>query len=252
MRILVAEDNPVNQKLILALLDKLGHSATLAANGEEVMAILTDGEFDIVLMDVFMPVKGGIEATMEIRALPGELAKIPIIALTASTTSEDIARCRDAGMNGFLGKPIDPAQLADTLQDSTRPGSISIIPEPEKILIDEFDPSTIDQLTAVLGPHKFLDLVDTFIKDHSARIDRLEIIAEEKNLDALTRESHDLKGTCGNMGFVGLATLGQEIHDACKADDIGLAVHKLKSLPGLNTRALVLLAERKKTLPGSK
>ena len=252
LRILVAEDNPVNQKLILALLDKLGHSATLAANGEEVMAILTDGEFDIVLMDVFMPVKGGIEATMEIRAPPGTLAKIPIIALTASTTSEDIARCRDAGMNGFLAKPIDPTQLADTLQNSTRPGNISVIPEPEKILIDEFDPATIDQLTSVLGPHKFLDLVDTFIKDHSARIDRLKIIAEEKNLDALTRESHDLKGTCGNMGFVGLATLGQEIHDACKADDIGLAVHKLKSLAGLNTRAMALLADRKKTLPRSK
>ena len=249
LHILVAEDNPVNQKLILALLEKLGHTAELAIDGKAALDLLEQSTFDVVLMDVLMPNMSGLEATEAIRALPGEAADIPVVALTASTTADDISRCKEVGMNDFLGKPVDSSQLADCLQKVSAPGNAETTPEPEKIMSDEIDPSTIDQLSAVLGPHQLLDLIETFQRDHVARIKRIDVISEDHDLDALKRESHDLKGTCGNMGFVGIATLAQEIHDACKNDDIGLALHKLKSLPPMNTRVLDWLEERKNQLP---
>jgi CheY-like chemotaxis protein len=242
----VAEDNPVNQKLIMALLDKQGHSAQLAPDGKSALTMLENHPFDVVLMDVFMPVMSGIEAAEAIRARLDDISQIPIIALTASTTADDIARCREAGMTEFLGKPIDPALMADCLHRVTSPGSKLVPLEPERVMATEVDVSTIEHLAAALGPHKVIELIDTFTTDHATRLERMGKAREESDLAALKREVHDLKGTCGNMGFVGLATLAQDVHDACKADDTGLALHKLKGLPALNARMTTWLMARRK------
>jgi PAS domain S-box-containing protein len=254
LHVLVAEDNPVNQTLSLALLDKLGHNADLARDGNEALEMITNGSYDVVLMDVFMPGKTGLEVTKDVRALAGVVSRIPIIAVTASTTADDIEQCREAGMDDFLGKPIDPEKLAECLQNVTGPGGKSGLgeaPDLEKMMATEIDSSTMDQLSSVLGPNQILDLIDTFTNDHTARVERLHIISTEGDLVALKREVHDLKGTCGNMGFVGLAQLGQEVHDACKADDLDLALHKLKRLDDMNHRVLAWLDERRKMLPAT-
>jgi len=111
MRVLVAEDNDINWEILSLLLNMHGIEATHAENGQvavDMLASSQPGDFDLVFMDVQMPVMNGIEATRAIRALPDErIATIPIIATTADAFSEDVAACLDAGMNGHIAKPID-------------------------------------------------------------------------------------------------------------------------------------------------
>ncbi len=119
LRILVAEDNPVNQVLIDAVLFRLGHQATLVGNGlEAVQALQTaeEGRFDLVLMDMQMPEVDGLEATRRIRALAGPRARIPVLAMTANAREDDRIACLAAGMDGYLSKPIDFSLLAQALR----------------------------------------------------------------------------------------------------------------------------------------
>lgn len=120
LRILVAEDNVINQQLALILLKKMGYSPTIANNGKEVITYLDNGEFDLILMDVQMPEMDGIEATRAIRIKEGTQGRVCfttiIIAMTANTTPEDREQCHAAGMNDFLSKPIDLPELVAMLK----------------------------------------------------------------------------------------------------------------------------------------
>jgi CheY-like chemotaxis protein len=112
LRILVAEDNKVNQRLVLRLLEKAGHSAELANNGREAVDMLDQGVFDVVLMDLQMPELGGLEATATIREHEKRTgARVPIYALTAHAMKGDRERCLAAGMDGYLSKPIQSQEL---------------------------------------------------------------------------------------------------------------------------------------------
>jgi len=111
MRVLVAEDNDINWEIISTMLDMHGIESAHAENGQiavDMLASSQPGDYDLVFMDVQMPVMNGIEATKAVRALPDErVASIPIIATTADAFSEDVAICMDAGMNGHIAKPLD-------------------------------------------------------------------------------------------------------------------------------------------------
>jgi two-component system, sensor histidine kinase and response regulator len=114
-RVLLAEDNPTNQFVLLKLLRDLGVHVDLAENGREAVDQLTEQPYDLVLMDMQMPEMDGLEATREIRGLPAR-ADTPIVALTANAFTEDRERCLQAGMDGFLPKPIDPTLLREALE----------------------------------------------------------------------------------------------------------------------------------------
>jgi two-component system sensor histidine kinase/response regulator len=114
-RILLAEDNPTNQFVLLKLLRDLGVSVDLAENGRDAVELLQQRAYDLVLMDVQMPEMDGLAATRAIRELP-DRAETPIVALTANAFTDDRERCLKAGMNGFLPKPIDPALLREALE----------------------------------------------------------------------------------------------------------------------------------------
>ena len=132
LHILVAEDNPVNRQLVMALLQKRGHTAVTAVNGREAIAAFTEGAFDLVLMDLQMPEMGGLEATAAIRNLEAVTGThVPIIALTAHALKGDREICLDAGMDGYLTKPIDPKQLF-ALIDSLTSGRGNT-PEPDAV-----------------------------------------------------------------------------------------------------------------------
>ena len=117
LRVLLAEDNEINQKVAVALLKKSGHVVEIAQNGYEAVQAVRQATFDIVLMDMHMPEMDGLAATRAIRCLPGPAASLPIVALTAAGASSDIQTCLDAGMNHFLVKPFRMERLNDILQE---------------------------------------------------------------------------------------------------------------------------------------
>jgi len=119
LRILVAEDNMVNQMVVKAILTRFNHDVELAANGREALEMAEAFPFDLIFMDMQMPEMDGMEATRAIRALPTPAADIPIIALTANAFSEFEVQCREAGMNGFITKPVSVEELAKFLEGFT-------------------------------------------------------------------------------------------------------------------------------------
>ncbi|HRY22835.1 MAG TPA: response regulator [Geminicoccaceae bacterium] len=122
LRLLIADDNPVNCKLAAIMLSKAGHEVQIVTNGQEALDAVTEIPFDAVLMDVQMPVMGGLEATRRIRALPDPgAAGLPIIAITANAMRGDDDDCFAAGMNGYVTKPIDRATLLATVERLARP-----------------------------------------------------------------------------------------------------------------------------------
>jgi CheY-like chemotaxis protein len=113
LRILLAEDNAVNQRLISRLLEKMGHVVTIVGNGQMALRVSAQQEFDLVAMDMQMPIMDGLEATQEIRAREkGFERHIPIIAMTASAFEEDRQKCKQAGMDGYVAKPITSNSIA--------------------------------------------------------------------------------------------------------------------------------------------
>jgi CheY-like chemotaxis protein len=127
LRVLVAEDNPVNQSLALTVLRKFGIQAQLASNGDEALQAVRSTTFDVVLMDVQMPIMDGLEATRAIRALPADRTQPWIIAVTANAFEQDRKRCLEAGMDDFVSKPFRQEALRDALlhagQRATQQGS---------------------------------------------------------------------------------------------------------------------------------
>jgi CheY-like chemotaxis protein len=116
-RVLLAEDNPVNQQVALGLLTRRGHHVTVVDNGRDAVDVSAREPFDLILMDLQMPVMGGIEATAEIRAREaGSSQRLPVIAMTAHAMRGDRDRCLDAGMDGYLSKPIDKDSLFDVVE----------------------------------------------------------------------------------------------------------------------------------------
>jgi CheY-like chemotaxis protein len=113
-RVLVAEDNPVHQEVLLAILHGVGLNVAVAANGQEAVALAKAGDYSMALMDMQMPVMGGLQATRALRALPGWAGR-PILALTANAFDEDRLACKDAGMDDFIIKPVDVNALYATV-----------------------------------------------------------------------------------------------------------------------------------------
>jgi CheY-like chemotaxis protein len=122
LRILLAEDNAINQKLGVRLLEKRGHSVTVANDGKEAVAAVKDGGFDVVLMDVQMPNMSGLEAAAAIRTMERATGShIPIVAMTAHAMKGDQERCLEAGMDGYISKPIQPDHMMEVIARVTSP-----------------------------------------------------------------------------------------------------------------------------------
>lgn len=116
LRVLVVEDDKVNQLVVMGMLRQMAHRGDCVADGIEALEALTRGSYDVVLMDIRMPNMDGIEATQRIRHQTGPVARIPIVALTANATTEERLRCAEAGMNDFISKPFRRAELETMLQ----------------------------------------------------------------------------------------------------------------------------------------
>jgi CheY-like chemotaxis protein len=201
MRILVAEDNPVNQELALHLLERRGHSVILAENGRQALAAVEKHSFDLVLMDVQMPELGGLEATQAIREKEkASGTHVPIIAMTAHAMQGDRERCLAAGMDGYIAKPLDPKKFLQTVEAVGVDGAAATAAAddgkgPEDSLDSE---ALLERFSGNKGLLR--SLVKTFSKDCPSMMARIRSSLASRDTVALADAAHALKGSVGNFG----------------------------------------------------
>ena len=203
LRILLVEDNLINQELALRLLKKMGHRVTIANNGEEALRSFDQGQFQVVLMDVQMPVMGGIEATEAIRTREmrrswifahDQTQSVYIIAMTANAMTGDRERCLEAGMNDYLSKPIRQAELQEALAKASE---VIGAPVPTAGAGQMTTVGGIDIEAAVrdLGDRELvLDLTRQVVDGWDAQIAAIEAAFAADRADELARQVHTLKG----------------------------------------------------------
>ncbi len=218
LRVLLAEDNQVNQLVATRILERAGHAVLAVEDGAAALAAARRGGFDLVLMDVMMPVMDGLAATRAIRALPGAAGQVKVIGLTARVSSEDKAACRAAGMDGFAPKPITPERLTAEIDrvcglaaGPSGPPALSAQAPAETI-----DPAVLAELEAALGPGSAAEIAASFLADAPARLDRMRALAASGAAEQLAREAHALAGSAGTLGLRGLAA-------AARSLELGLA-----------------------------
>ncbi|SDD93730.1 PAS domain-containing hybrid sensor histidine kinase/response regulator [Nocardioides lianchengensis] len=208
-RVLVVEDNPVNQLVAEGILRRLGYDLALADNGAAGVATLTEDPdgFDVVLMDCQMPVMDGFDATRAIRALDGDVARIPIVAMTAAATEAERERCREAGMDDFLTKPVVPALLDSTLARWVHSGDAVV--RLRTLVEDEGVDLEIVQM-----------MVDRFEQSSAESLDALAAAVATGAAADVARAAHSLRGSAANLGLTRLADLAAEVEQPAWAGEL--------------------------------
>jgi signal transduction histidine kinase/CheY-like chemotaxis protein len=197
-RILLVEDNPVNQRVAAGLLTRRGHHVTVAHDGREALARLDRETFDLVLMDLQMPVMGGLDATVEIRRRETVTGlHVRIVAMTAHAMSSDRERCLAAGMDGYLSKPIDPQMLFAVVEQSSEGAGV----RPAAAIT--FDVEALRHRLS--GDDQLMtDVIHVFLEDLPMRLAAIRDAVDGRNGEALCAAAHALKGAASNLSAGGL------------------------------------------------
>jgi PAS domain S-box-containing protein len=210
LKILLADDNAVNQQVALALLAKMGYRADVVVNGKEVLDALAHDRYDVVLMDVEMPVMDGLEASRRInQRWPAERPRI--IAMTANAMQGDRETCLAAGMDDYVSKPIRRAELAAALARSeSRTRSEGGSPTAREA--DDLEAVDLTQLEATVGDPTFVrELISTFLSDAPHLVGALRSSLDQHNPEELRRAAHTLKSNGRTFGATALASLSEEL-----------------------------------------
>jgi signal transduction histidine kinase/CheY-like chemotaxis protein len=197
LRVLVAEDNVVNQRVASGLLRKRGHEAIVVADGRAALAAIAAATFDVVLMDVQMPEMDGFEATTEIRAQEAVTGgHLRVIAMTAHAMAGDRVRCLRAGMDGYVSKPLDPRLLyAVVEQEELTPSSEAVAPAFERAAA----------LERMGGDRALLsEVIQLFLEDCPSRVAAIRVAIDVRDADTLCSEAHALKGAASNLSAISL------------------------------------------------
>jgi PAS domain S-box-containing protein len=217
LRVLVAEDNLVNQRLAVLLLEKLGHRTDVVSNGAEALAAIDQRLYDVILMDVEMPVMDGLEATRRIHER-STTRRPRIVAVTAGAMSEDRERCLAAGMDEFLTKPIRLEELSAALAEVPRRSDGGL------------DTSVLERLADTLGSDAALDeLIDTFLAEAPKLVATLHEAVERGNADELRRAAHTLKSNAATFG-------AEDLADRCRTLERVAVAGPLDGAPELISR----------------
>ena len=210
LRVLLAEDNPVNQRLASSLLERRGHKVVIANNGREAVEAVRRQSFDVVLMDVQMPDMGGFEATQAIRDVERGAGgdRMPIVAMTAHAMKGDRERCLAAGMDDYLTKPLDPKVLCQMVEAITagRPPAAD----------DETPASAISMqvLARVGGDRELLaEISRLFVDDAPRHLDRIRQALDVRDGEALRRAAHGLKGAAANFDAEGVVAAARTLEE---------------------------------------
>lgn len=229
--ILVAEDNPVNQKVALLQLRELGFFATVVANGRESIAVLKQAEFDAVLMDVQMPEMDGYEATKAIREWERETGKhVPIIAMTASAGASEREKCIEAGMDDYLSKPVTYDKLDAVLfkwveshEEQNSPAGEKTMQEPiretHSFGVPQAEVVDLNGLTELLGPEEAIEVLKLFVDSTEDLISQIVEASARHDAKALKEAAHQLKGAASSVGANTIARACMDLEQCAKNDD---------------------------------
>lgn len=249
MRILVAEDNPTNQRLAELTLARLGYLPDIVANGQEAVDAVESEEYDIILMDIQMPVMDGRAATAEIRRRRPNAERPRIIAMTADVLQEELESCRQVGMDGYVAKPVRVAELKTALKSSwavlndvaemTDHGEIRRHVSPQRQeagstaapvtgpIETQARPSTVDlsafkRLTQLVGGNQAVlnELIDSFLVDAPAALTAMRAALQTNDITSLHRAAHTLKSNASDFGALELADLCRELEAKATAGDV--------------------------------
>jgi signal transduction histidine kinase/CheY-like chemotaxis protein/CHASE1-domain containing sensor protein/HPt (histidine-containing phosphotransfer) domain-containing protein len=219
LRVLVAEDNQVNQRVVEAFLEQRGHSVLLAGNGREALAALEREDFDVVLMDIQMPEMDGFEATAAIRAREAaDGGHMPILAMTAHALQGDRERCLAAGMDGYLAKPIRPDELIELVESAVpAPGAAGSPVAPAAGLAG-----------GLAGNEGLLKkLAGLFVADAAQLQADIRDAIAHRDSEALERAAHRLRGSAGYFAAHRTLDLAQRLEQLGKAGDFSPSTERL-------------------------
>ena len=220
LHILVVEDNTFNQKVAVGLLNKQGHTSTIAADGQEALDLLSQQNFDAVLMDVQMPGMDGLEATRRLRQRERETnTRIRVIGLTAHAMEGDRQRCLEAGMDDYLAKPIVAADLFSALARANQRETIISSPVSQ--------PASIDLSKALerceMDRELLATLIEVFLQDYPNYLDQLRGNIKAADPEALVRSAHTIKSPLGTLGLDAALALAVQLEHMGKERDLNEA-----------------------------
>jgi CheY-like chemotaxis protein len=266
LRILLAEDNLVNQRLAVRLLEKRGHTVSVAGNGHEALAALEQQSFDAVLMDVQMPEMDGLEATTAIRAQERNTGRhVPIVAMTARAMKGDREDCLAAGMDSYVSKPLQAAELFDTLEQlaggqgaavvAETPSPPPGVPSPAELPAaspvwpspasspPDFDKA--EALQQAAGDEElFRELRAAFLEEYPALLSQIQAAIVQGDARRLERAAHTLKGAAGAVAGAAVAGAAQRLEALGRRGDLaGAATIGTELEAALRRLSAALLAD---------
>lgn len=265
LRILLAEDNPVNQKVTSRILSQFGYQTDVAGNGSEAIAAIQCHPYDLVLMDVQMPGMGGLEATQRIRAWEKETARPPIyiIALTADALAGDREICLATGMDAYLAKPVRPETLQHFLESVSYERqaagprvapTVSPVSGPVDRPASEPKVDT-DRLMECAGgsPESLVEIIDLYLQQTGGQIEEMRRELANQNKGQVARLAHQCAGASGLCGINSLVPLVRELEAGCKntgSDGAGLLLGKIEK-EFLSVRDYLLVLKKESSMPAA-
>ncbi len=238
LRVLLAEDNRVNQKLAVAILEKHGHLVDVAHNGRQAVLMFQQNQYDVILMDVQMPEMDGYQATNDIRQLQSKIGqRVPIIALTAHAGPADRNRCLAAGMDEYLAKPIRAQELFELIEKQT--GHRSTIASKSHSAATASENVDWEQAFATVGGERKLlqELINVFLKDEAKMLANIEGAIKQDDGKELRLAAHAIKGALIHLGGRKAASLAGELESLGKNEELagadGVFLRFRESLQGV-------------------
>jgi two-component system, sensor histidine kinase RpfC len=221
--VLVAEDNPTNQRVIQGILERAGHHVRLVANGEEALDVLEHERFDVIVMDLNMPELGGLDAVRTYRFIDPKGAQVPVIMVSADVTPEAMKECREAGVDAFLPKPVEARRLLDEIVTllAKRDEAAAVASRQDDAEMPVLNTRTLADLEMIGSGSRFMtELVNGFIQDGEVLLNQMEDAINAGNYEDFKDLVHAMKGSAVTLGAERLCKtcVGVIAHTASEID----------------------------------
>ena len=230
--VLVVEDNPVNRRVASGFLTRQGHTVVMAEDGSQALDMIRTHAIDLVLMDRHMPVMDGLQSVRAIRAMPPPACNLPVVALTAAATPEELRECLGAGMNDFVPKPFTPQQLTEVIERQMSRRAAA-----------DFDGAALVALRGQLGDASVAEMIQQYRVVSQTLLADMGRAATMRDGKALAEASHSLSSCAGHLGLLGVHRQCQTVAAAMRDGRLDDALKAADQLPIAHARGLVWLRD---------